>query len=162
LITFFPTTVPQSEKRDWPIDVRAFGVLSAFWAAYLVFLTFMRDPVMDPDGPLRALIAGIPFYGRAAQFVLLGQAAIFWAIAVGIAARRRWGLVLALFYTAQAVVSRLVFVLTYLGTRSEIRPVRSAALEGAALVIITLYLWIRTNELVFSRGASMPHRGAVL
>jgi hypothetical protein len=154
--------VSQSEKRDWPIDVRVFGVLSAFWAAYLVFLTFMRDPVMDPRGPLRALIGGIQFYGRGAQFVLLAQAAIFWATAVGISARRGWGLVLALFYTAQAVVGRLIFILTFLGTRSEIEHVRSAALEGAALVIITLYLWIRTNELVLSRGSSISHRGAVL
>jgi hypothetical protein len=154
--------VSQSEKRDWPIDVRVFGVLSAFWAAYLVFLIFMRDPVMAPDGPLRALIGGVEFFGRAAQFVLLGQVAVFWAIAVGIAARRRWGLVLALFYTAQAVVSRLVFILSRIGERSEIGHVQSAALDGAALVIITLYLWIRTNELVFSRGSSMPHHGAVL
>ncbi len=152
----------QSEKRDWPIDVRVFGVLSAFWAAYLVFLIFMRDPVMDPGGPLRALIGGIPFYGHSAQLVLLAEASIFWATAVGIAARRRWGLVLALFYTGQAVVSRLVFIVTYLGTRSEIEHVRAAALEGAALVIITLYLWIRTDQLVLSRGASISHHGAVL
>jgi hypothetical protein len=154
--------VPQSEKRDWPIDVRVFGVLSAFWAAYLVFLAFMRDPVMNPSGPLRALIGGIPFDGHAAQLVLLVQAAIFWATAVGIAARRPWGLVLALFYTAQAVVSRLIFILTYLGSRSEVAHVQTAALEGAALVIIALYLWIRTSELVFSRGTSISHRGAVL
>jgi hypothetical protein len=152
----------QSEKPDWPIDVRVFGVLSALWAAYLVFLIFMRDPVMDPGGPLRALIGGIPFYGHAAQFVMLAQAAIFWVTSVGIAARRRWGLVLALFYAAQAVVSRLVFVLTYIGTRSEIEHVRGAALEGAVLVIITLYLWIRTDELVLSRGTSISHHGAVL
>jgi hypothetical protein len=155
--------VPQIEHRDWPIDVRLCGVLSAFWAAYLVFLIFMRDPVMDPEGPLRALIGGVPFYGRAAQFVLLGQAAIFWAIAVGITARRRWGLIVALFYSAQAMIGRLVFILTYLGARSEIAHVKSAALEGAALVILTLYLWVRTSELAFSRsGPSMPHRGAVL
>lgn len=152
----------QVEKRDWPIDVRVFGVLSAFWAAYLVFLTFMRDPVMDPGGPLRVLIGGFQFYGRAAQFVLLGQAAIFWAVAVGIAARRRWGLVLALFYIGEEVVSRLVFVLTYFNVRSELREVQSAALEGAALVIIMLYLWIRTDQLVFSRGSSAPPHGATL
>jgi hypothetical protein len=153
--------VSQTEKRDWPIDLRIFGVLSAFWAAYLVFQIFMRDPVMDPQGPLRALIGGIPFYGRPAQIVLLVQASIFWAIAVGVAARRRWGLLLALFYMVEAVISHLVFVLTYMGMRAEMEHVRVAAMEGTALVILALYLWIRSNDLIFSR-VNITHRGAVL
>ena len=75
-------------------------------------------------------------------------------IAIGVLARRRWGLLLALCFMVQVVMSNLAFVIAYLPIRSEWMSVRLAASEGPMMVMITLYLWIRATDLIFDAPAS--------
>ncbi len=70
-------------------------------------------------------------------------------IAIGVFAHRRWGLLLALCYMVQVVMSHLAFAIAYLPIQSEWIAVRSVASQGPMLVLITLYLWIRACDLIF-------------
>jgi hypothetical protein len=139
----------QKNYQRWPLDLRLFAVMAALWATYLAARVLLHDSYAEIFDPLQAVLGGIKFYGGAARAVLLVQAGIFWAIAVGILARRRWGLALALFYMAEVVMSHLIFILAYFNDRGEWMHVRMAAFEGPSMVLITLYLWIRARALLF-------------
>ena len=89
------------------------------------------------------------FNGYDARVVLIVQAGIFAAIAIGIFFHRRWGLLLALCYMVEVVMSHLAFVIAYLPMRSEWENVRAVASQGPMVVLITLYLWIRAYDLIF-------------
>ena len=136
----------------WPRDLKIFALLAGAWAVGLAarVLAFQFADY-DVLGPLQAVLAGIKFYGGAARVVLIGQAAIFAMIAVGIGTQRSWGLVLGVIYMTQVVVSHLVFVIAYMDSLTEAPHVRTAALTGPIAVLILLYLWIRTRELVVSK-----------
>jgi hypothetical protein len=137
------------DQYPWPADLRVFGVLSLFWALCLVWLAVIGDPFAGYFAPARAVIGGSVFYGSQAQFVLLAEAAIFWVMAVGMITGRRWSLLLSLFYMAETVVSYLVFIIAYMNTRAEWTHVRLAVRVGPTLVLVTLYLWIRSRDLIF-------------
>ena len=107
------------------------------------------DPFGGYFAPARAVIGGSVFYGSQAQFVLLVEAAVFWVMAVGMITGRRWSLLLSLFYMAGTVVSYLVFIIAYMDTRAEWTHVRMAVRVGPTLVLVTLYLWIRSRDLIF-------------
>jgi len=81
--------------------------------------------------------------------VLIVEAGIFGVMAIGVFAHRRWGLLLALCYMVQVVMSHLAFSIAYLPIRSEWINVRVVASEGPMMVLITLYLWIRACDLIF-------------
>ncbi len=136
-------------KSKWPIDLRFCGFLSAVWALHLVLRVFDADPMIEASEPIHALVAGILFYGDQARILKLVEAGIFWAIAVGLMMSRRWGLVLALIYGAEVVMSHLVFVVAYRNVRPEWYHVHLAANEGPFVVLLTLYLWIRACDLIF-------------
>ncbi|HXW83850.1 MAG TPA: hypothetical protein VEJ86_05565 [Candidatus Binataceae bacterium] len=136
-------------QRDWPLDLRLFAIAAAVWSAYLTARALLHDPALELMTPLQAVIGGIKFYGDEARMVLLVEAGVYLAIAIGILSRRRWGLVLAIAYLAQVVMSHLIFILAYLNTRQELWHVRTAAIEGPTVVLLTLYLWIRSNPLLF-------------
>ena len=137
------------DQYPWPADLRVFGVLLLFWALYLVWLAVIGDPFASYFAPARAVIGGSVFYGSQAQFVLLAEAAIFWVMGVGMITGRRWSLLLSLFYMAETVVSYLVFIIAYMNTRAEWTQVRLAVRVGPTLVLVTLYLWIRSRDLIF-------------
>jgi hypothetical protein len=141
--------VPVHDRYPWPADLRVFGVLSLVWALYLVWLALIGDPFGNYLAPARAVIGGSVFYGSQAQFVLLTEAAIFWVMAVGMITGRRWSLLLSLFYMAGTVVSYLVFIVACMDTRAEWTHVRRAVRVGPTLVLVTLYLWIRSRDLIF-------------
>ena len=141
--------MPLDDRYPWPADLRVFGVLSLVWALYLVWLALIGDPFGSYLAPARAVIGGSVFYGSQAQFVLLAEAAIFWVMAVGMITGRRWSLLLGLFYMAETVVSYLVFIIAYMDTRAEWTHVRLAVRVGPTLVLVTLYLWIRSRDLIF-------------
>ncbi|HEY6394850.1 MAG TPA: hypothetical protein VIX12_05485 [Candidatus Binataceae bacterium] len=101
--------------------------------------------------PMQAVVGGMKFFGDQARIVLTVQAVFFLTFALGIVARRRWGLLLALFYMAEVVLSHLVFILVYFTYPGESFHVRMAAVEGPSMVLITLYLWIRSKDLIFKR-----------
>ena len=141
--------VPVHDPYPWPADLRVFGALSLLWALYLAWLEVLGDPFGSYFTPARAVIGGSVFYGSQAQFVLLTEAAIFWVMAVGMITGRRWSLLLSLFYMAGTVVSYLVFIIAYMDTRAEWTHVRLAVRVGPTLVLVTLYLWIRSRDLIF-------------
>lgn len=137
------------ERYPWPVDLRVFGVISLFWSLYLVWIATIGDPLSGYFAPARAIIGGNVFYGWQAQIVLLVEAGVFWVIAVGMMTGRRWSLLLSLFYMAETVISYLVFIIAYMDARPEWNHVRAAIHLGPTLVLITLYLWIRSRDLIF-------------
>jgi hypothetical protein len=69
-------------------------------------------------------------------------------LALGLAAERRWGLLLALGYMLEVVISNLIFMMTYMDDLAQGRNVRLAGLVGIVSVVILLYLWIRGRDLL--------------
>jgi|YelNatPaOPRAMG01_1025707.scaffolds.fasta_scaffold00286_28 hypothetical protein len=138
-----------SSKARWPADLKLFAILSATWAFGLAGrAAFGMTPLTH--APLQAVIAGMKFYGDAARMVLAIEAAIFAAFAAGILLERRWGLILALCYLAEVVVSHFIFIIAYLDDLSQSLDVRIAAAEGPAVVLLLLYVWIRSRDILLS------------
>ncbi len=133
----------------WPFDLRVFAVMSALWAACLVISTFVHVGEMEVVDPVVTILAGVRFSGDDARLVLIVEAGIFAMIALGVFTYRRWGLLLALCYMVQVVMSHLAFVVAYLPIQSEWMHVRAVASEGPIVVLVTLYLWIRACDLIF-------------
>jgi hypothetical protein len=145
-------TESQSRRPDvtWPFDLRVFAVLAGLWAVCLSLSAFVPIGDMDVVDPVETIFAGVRFNGYDARLVLIVESGIFMMIAIGVLAHRRWGLLLALCMMAQEVMSHLAFVVAYLPMRSEWMTVRMVASQGPLMVLITLYLWIRACELIFS------------
>ncbi|HYB90701.1 MAG TPA: hypothetical protein VEC38_06635 [Candidatus Binataceae bacterium] len=137
--------------QRWPLDLRAFAIILVFWASYLAAQILFRDSVREFIDPIETVFAGMKFHGDGARAVLLSESLGFWTAAVGILTARRWGLVLALFFMVEIVLSHLIFVIAYLNDRDASAQVRMAAIEGPSLVIVALYLWIRSKDLIFGR-----------
>lgn len=151
--------VAGNQKSKWPIDLRLCGYLSAVWAFYLALKIFDADPMIEASEPIHALVGGILFYGQQARVLMLVEAGIFWAIAMGLIRSRNWGLMLALIYGVEVVISHLVFVIAYRDVRPEWYHVHLAANEGPFVVLLTLYLWIRACDLIFVEPRpGAPHR----
>jgi hypothetical protein len=144
--------MPDSEHSRWPFDLILFGAMSALWAAVLAGRVIWRELAYFPDESLEGVIAGIKFYGTQAQVVLLCEAAVFASFGLGIAMRRRWALVLAMLYMAEVVFSTLAFMLIYWRDISQTLSVRIAGAQGPAAVLLLLYLWIRSRELIADEG----------
>lgn len=143
----------QQKRQPWPQDLKFFALFSALWAAAITTRILLADlSLYSADVELQAVIGGMKFLGTAARVVLLAQAAIFAAFAIGVAAERKWGLVLALFYLAETIMSHLIYMLAYMGTIGESVHLRKAAAEGVLAVLVLLYLWIRSRELLFDAG----------
>lgn len=133
----------------WPFDLRVFAVLAGLWAVCLSLSAFVRIGDMDVVDPVETIFAGVRFNGYDARLVLIVESGIFAFMAVGIFAHRRWGLLLALCYMVEVVMSHLAFVIAYLPFHSEWMNVRAVASQGPMAVLITLYLWIRACDLIF-------------
>jgi len=133
----------------WPFDLRVFAVLAGLWALCLAVSVFAHVGEIAVVDPVETIFAGVRFNGDDARLVLIIEAGIFAAMAIGIFTHRRWGLLLALCYMVQVVMSHLAFAIAYLSIRSEWMNVREVASQGPMMVLITLYLWIRASELVF-------------
>jgi hypothetical protein len=152
-------TEPQSRPAParWPFDLRVFAILAGLWAICLVIRALVHPTEIYLVDPHQAIFGGVRFEGEAAHIVLIVEAGIFASIAIGVLAQRRWGLLLALCFMAQVVMSNLAFVIAYLPIRSEWMSVRVAASEGPMMVMITLYLWIRAKDLIFDSQALSAH-----
>jgi hypothetical protein len=147
-------TKSRQSQEKWPFDLRVFAILSGLWAICLVIHAFVHLGEIEIADPLQAVFAGVRFEDDAARIVLIVEAGIFATMAIGILARRRWGLLLALCFMAEVVVSHLVFAIAYLPVRWEWVNVRVTASQGPMMVLITLYLWIRASDLIFDSQAS--------
>ena len=150
LVASISIVVAGKQNIQWPIDLRVCGIFAALWAFYLARCALTGDPMIEAALPIHAIAGGLLFYGQEARVVMLAEAGFYWAIAVGLIAARRWGLVLALFYMVEVVMSHLVFIVAYLDNRAEWYHVHLAANEGPFVVLLTLYLWIRAYDLIFS------------
>jgi hypothetical protein len=151
----------QSEPTQvaWPFDLRVFAVVAGLWGLCLALRAFVSAADVDLVDPIETIFAGVRFNGDDARVVLIVQAVIFEAMAVGVFLHHRWGLLLALCYMAEVVTSHLAFVIAYLPMRSEWEHVRAVASQGPMMVLITLYLWIRAVDLIFdSQSANMRQR----
>jgi hypothetical protein len=142
----------------WPLDLRVFAVMSALWAACLAVSTFVHVGEMEVVDPVVTIFAGVRFSGDDARLVLIVEAGIFAMIALGVFTHRRWGLLLALCYMVQVVMSHLAFVIAYLPIQSEWMHVRAVASEGPIVVLVTLYLWIRACDLIFDSPPANDER----
>ncbi|HEY9158775.1 hypothetical protein [Candidatus Binatus sp.] len=136
-------------RAAWPFDLRVFAAVAGLWALCLAIRAFVHVGDFEVVDPIETIFAGMRFNGNAARVVLIVEAGIFAAMAIGVFARRRWGLLLALCYMVQVVMSHLAFAIAYLPIRSEWVNVRVVASEGPMMVLITLYLWIRACDLIF-------------
>ena len=133
----------------WPFDLRVFAVIAGLWGLCLALSALVPAGDVNLVDPIETIFAGIRFNGDDARVVLIVQAVIFMAMAVGVFFHRRWGLLLALCYMAEVVMSHLAFVIAYLPMRQEWENVRAVASQGPMMVLITLYLWIRACDLIF-------------
>ena len=152
-------TTPKSQQpqTSWPLDIRVFAIMAGVWAVCLVMRAFVHPGELDVADPVQAVIGGILFDGDAARVVLIVEAGIFASIAIGVLTEQRWGLLLALCFMAQVVMSHLAFVIAYLPIRSEWMTVHSTAMQGPMMVLITLYLWIRASDLIFDAPPPSMH-----
>ncbi len=141
------TTDPKTSR--WPRDLKVFAFFSAVWAAGLTARILIRDAADYPQPPLEAIVVGMQFAGYSARVALVVQAVAFSAFAIGIAAERKWGLVLALFCMLEVAFSNLIFMTAYMWDLAQARNVRTSGWIGIATVLILLYLWIRSRELLF-------------
>ena len=133
--------------------------MAGLWALCLAMRAFVHIGDFDVVDPIETIVAGMRLRGDDARLVLIVEAGIFAAMAIGIFARRRWGLLLALCYMVQVVMSHLAFAIAYLPFRSEWMNVRATASQGPMMVFITLYLWIRACDLIFdSRSTAADAR----
>lgn len=144
----------------WPFDLRVFAAIAGLWSLCLALSAIVAAENFDfVTDPIETIFAGVRFNGYDAHVVLIVQAGIFAAIAIGVFFHHRWGLLLALCYMAEVVMSHLAFVIAYFPIRSEWTAVRSVASQGPMMVLITLYLWIRACDLIFDpQPAAAPER----
>ena len=91
-----------SAQAVWPFDLRVFAVVAGVWAVCLAISAYIPPENVDLVDPIEAIFAGVRFNGYDARIVLIVQAGIFAAIALGVFFHRRWGLLLALFYMAKS------------------------------------------------------------
>ena len=151
-------TQQQPPAMRWPLDLRVFAIMAGLWAICLVMRAFVNLGDYEVFDPLQVVFGGVRFEGDAARIVLIVEAGIFASVAIGIFAEQRWGLLLALCFMAEVVMSHLAFVIAYLPIRSEWMTVRATAMQGPTIVLITLYLWIRASDLIFDAPPSSMHR----
>ena len=147
-------TQSDQPRARWPLDLRVFAIMAGLWAICLVLRAFVQTVDLDFVDTVQVVFGGIRFDGDAARIVMVVEAGIFASVAIGVFAEQRWGLLLALCFMAQVVMSHLAFVIAYMPLRSEWMIVRATALQGPMMVLITLYLWIRASDLIFDTTAS--------
>jgi len=145
-------------QAAWPFDLRVFAVVAGLWSLCLAASAFFHLGDIDLVDPIETIFAGVRFNGDDARLVLIVEAGIFAAMAIGVFAHCRWGLLLALCYMVQVVMSHLAFAIAYLPVRSEWMNVRAAASQGPMVVLITLYLWIRACDLIFDSQPAQAHQ----
>jgi hypothetical protein len=136
-------------KKHWPLDLKIFAMFLVAWSLFLLMIAITVNGDFVLVDPLQAIVNSALFSLDSTRMVLILEAGIFGVIGAGILAEQKWGLVFALIYMAQIVINHLAFALTHLSMRFELSHVRHTAMQGPVLVLITLYLWIRTTELVF-------------
>jgi len=135
-------------RRRWHRDLLVFAALCTLWSAFLIFRLVMRDPMSSQGFPFQDVFLGVKFYGRAAHLTMTIQAIAFAAFGIGILLHQRWGLILALLYYAEVVLSHIIFFATNFNVPSQALHVKITAIETPIVFGILLYLWIRSRSLL--------------
>jgi hypothetical protein len=137
-----------NRKARWHFDLLAFAALCTLWSALLILRVFTRDPFSSPASPFQDVFLGGKFYSRTAHITMTIQAIVFAAFGIGILLHQRWGLILALFYFAEVVISHVIFFATHLTVPSQAVHVKIRGIEGPIVLVILIYLWIRSRPLL--------------
>ena len=132
----------------WHRDLLVFAAFCTLWSALLIFRVMVRDPVSSPASPFQDVFLGVKFYGHAAHITMTIQAIAFAAFGIGILLHHRWGLILALLYFAEVVMSHIIFFTTNFNVPSQAIHVKITAIEAPIVLAILLYLWIRSRPLL--------------
>ena len=140
-------------NEAWPRDLRIYAAICVVWSALLVTRVFFQVGLGMAGDPMQAVLFGHKFYALQARLVLLMQAFIYAWFGFGIIGKKRWALVVAMLYMMQVVLGHLVFVIANLSVPGQEMHVKIAAFEGPVMVLILLYLWIRSSGLIFERDA---------
>jgi hypothetical protein len=135
-------------RPRWHCDLVVFAALCTLWSALLIFRVVIRDPFSSQASPFQDVFLGVKFYGHAAHITMTIQAAVFAAFGIGILLHQRWGLILGLFYFAEVVLSHIIFFVSNLNVPSQAVHVKITAVEGPIVLVILLYLWIRSRPLL--------------
>jgi hypothetical protein len=135
-------------KPRWHRDLLVFAALCTLWSALLIFRVVTRDPFSSQASPFQDVFLGVKFYGHSAHITMTIQAAVFAAFGIGILLHQRWGLILALFYFAEVVLSHIIFFVSNLNVPSQAVHVKITAVEGPIVLVILFYLWIRSRPLL--------------
>src|ERR1700722_20617117 len=87
----------------WPFDLRVFAVVAGLWSLCLAISALIPVPIADVElvDPIETIFAGVRFAGYDARVVLIVQAGIFAAIAIGVFFHHRWGPLLPLRHLAE-------------------------------------------------------------
>jgi hypothetical protein len=137
------------EHDRWPLDLKIFAALCVAWSVGLVVRVLTQGGLGSAADPAQAVVFGYKTYGLQARLVLLAQSSVYAFCGLGILGQKRWGLVAALLYMSQVVIGHLAFVLLNLQVPGQEIHVKIAAAEGPVMVLILLYLWIRSRDLLF-------------
>jgi len=135
-------------RRRWPRDLLVFAALCTLWSVFLIFRLVIRDPMSSQGFPFQDVFLGVKFYGRAAHLTMTIQAISFAAFGIGILLHQRWGLILALLYYAEVVLSHIIFFATSFNVPSQAVHVKITAIETPIVFGILFYLWIRSRPLL--------------
>lgn len=141
-----------SKGRPWPLDLRLFAVASTLWSVALLLKVFLQGGLALPGDSFQAVIGGVKFYGLSGRFVMLLEALIYLTIGAGMLRRRRWALLLALIYMAQVLIGHFLFVFWYFRVPGQELHLKTATRTGPLVVLLLLYLWIRSKELLFDEA----------
>jgi len=132
----------------WHRDLLVFAALCTLWSAFLIFRLVMRDPMSSQGFPFQDVFLGVKFYGRVARLTMTIQAIAFAAFGIGILLHQRWGLILALLYYAEVVLSHIIFFATNFNVPSQAVHVKITAIETPIVFAILLYVWLRSRPLL--------------
>jgi len=135
-------------KPRWHRDLLVFAALCTLWSAFLISRLVIRDPMSSQGFPFQDVFLGVKFYGRAAHLTMTIQAVTFAAFGIGILLHQRWGLILALLYYAEVVLSHIIFFATNFNVPSQAVHVKITAIETPIVFAILLYVWIRSRPLL--------------
>ena len=117
-------------KRRWHPDLLVFALLCTLWSALLIFRVAIHDPLGAQASRFQDVFLGVKFYGHTAHVTMTIQAIVFAAFGIGILLHQRWGLILALLYFAEVVISHVIFFVTNFTVPSQAIHVRITAIEG--------------------------------
>ena len=141
------------KPEKWHRDLLVFALLCTLWAALLIFRVVARDPFSSPTNPFQDVFLGVKLYGHAAHVTMTIQAIIFAAFGIGILLHQRWGLILGLLYFTQVVIGHIIFFVTNFNVPSQAIHVKITAIEGPIVLVVLLYLWIRSRPLLVHPSA---------